>query len=446
MAALRNLALAIFTIAFLTFAVLFGRLPALRNTPIAFLHRAIRHRLPNAWHRLDERLTGGRLSNAFAGLGNYLMHEKHPLVLFFYLGLLTACTTLFLHETYPRLSTRQLAPLLVLVPLPYLFAYHCAYHPPTAYGSYITPSNHSARMRDYPYDHILFRPGQLCRTCGLVKPARSKHCSICNVCVAKCDHHCIWVNNCLGRSNYKHFLLMLLSTAVVEYYGAYLAFVLLRPYLHLPASPTPTSVFSRDTASRFLAMLVSATEAGGLSIAGVGLLAFYTAPLPLGLLAYHVYLIWAGMTTNESAKWADWREDMHDGVVFKARRSVALTADEDGARVWARGTAYEGRRSGGNASPAQPHGNPKHAVDEPDHAHTDADAETDDVDGTLEPHTPWPASTDQLVVRTTDGRCPTGQEGVAGSAPIWERCWRLAQVENVYDLGFWDNARDAFAG
>ncbi|SPJ10959.1 palmitoyltransferase, putative [Plasmodium sp. DRC-Itaito] len=49
-----------------------------------------------------------------------------------------------------------------------------------------------------------------CDICGFVQP-ESKHCKVCNKCVSVFDHHCMWVNNCIGKKNYKYFV-GLLST------------------------------------------------------------------------------------------------------------------------------------------------------------------------------------------------------------------------------------------
>lgn len=48
-----------------------------------------------------------------------------------------------------------------------------------------------------------------CDVCDAYVGDRSKHCGDCNRCVELFDHHCKWMNNCVGAKNYWDFLFLI---------------------------------------------------------------------------------------------------------------------------------------------------------------------------------------------------------------------------------------------
>lgn len=49
------------------------------------------------------------------------------------------------------------------------------------------------------------KPNEICSDCRIIKISRSRHCHQCHRCVKKFDHHCQWINNCIGGKNLGFF-------------------------------------------------------------------------------------------------------------------------------------------------------------------------------------------------------------------------------------------------
>lgn len=53
-----------------------------------------------------------------------------------------------------------------------------------------------------------------CNKCHVWKPDRSHHCSNCDRCQLRMDHHCPWFATCIGFKNHKYFIQFLLITVL----------------------------------------------------------------------------------------------------------------------------------------------------------------------------------------------------------------------------------------
>lgn len=54
----------------------------------------------------------------------------------------------------------------------------------------------------------------MCFTCKNKIPKRGYHCDTCGVCIEQYDHHCTWINNCVGKRNIARFIIFIVMLVI----------------------------------------------------------------------------------------------------------------------------------------------------------------------------------------------------------------------------------------
>ncbi|GAX81415.1 hypothetical protein CEUSTIGMA_g8845.t1 [Chlamydomonas eustigma] len=76
-----------------------------------------------------------------------------------------------------------------------------------------------SRLKDgQPIPQGAFNNFLYCFECKFFKPPETHHCRMCGTCVVEMDHHCPFIANCVGKGNYRSFLLFLMWTMAAMLY------------------------------------------------------------------------------------------------------------------------------------------------------------------------------------------------------------------------------------
>ncbi|KAA3465244.1 putative protein S-acyltransferase 1 [Gossypium australe] len=145
---------------------------------------------------------------------------------------------------------------------------------------------------------------KFCETCLLYRSPRASHCSICNNCVQRFDHHCPWVGQCIGARNYSFFICFISSSTALCIYVFTCSWVNI-----LRQRTSFWTAISRDILSVILILYC-----------------FIVVWFVGGLTVFHFYLISTNQTTYESFRYRyDRKENPFNKGILSNFRQVLFS-------------------------------------------------------------------------------------------------------------------------
>ncbi|KAL5017850.1 hypothetical protein ScPMuIL_003572 [Solemya velum] len=284
----------------MTFLFYFGNSPTLKHGPIGKVRNFVCDILQEAVDRVIPQTMVDLVSSLIA----YIFYQKNIVMQAMFGILVLMGHIIYVMDVLPLLymfnpdQNNVLFAMFLAFTNLYFFNKTCVSDP-----GEITSSNHSKYLKLYPADGSYYQNRTICRTCHFVKPARSKHCSLCDKCVYRFDHHCIWANNCVGMWNLRYFILYLFSLEMMFLNGAFAGVWSLNLFVansHL----SEASYVASDGSVRPITVFVLLQHLF-MTFPRVVFLVFSLSVCFLwvgGFFVYHMFLILTNQTTNERYK------------------------------------------------------------------------------------------------------------------------------------------------
>ncbi|XP_031479510.1 probable protein S-acyltransferase 17 isoform X1 [Nymphaea colorata] len=285
-----------------------GQWPIFRGTFIEKIHYFITVGAYDYILQFIVAVFGSKGRNAFLAVEHYCCERPNPILQIIYLTIVGVTYFLIIQSSFAYIPGyyvsgfhRYSSLLAVLVGI-LLFLLTSFSDPGT-----VKAENVLNYLSSYPYDNIIYVEKK-CATCKISRPARSKHCSICNRCVARFDHHCGWMNNCIGEKNTRYFMAFLLWHFLLCLYGTLILSLILVGQLKEHKVIYILTVYYGiensfwSLAPHIVQWLLGTYNTHILLIVFLAVVSLLLA----GFFIYHAHLCLSNTTTNETFKWADY--------------------------------------------------------------------------------------------------------------------------------------------
>lgn len=196
-----------------------------------------------------------------------------------------------------------------------------------------------------------------CHLCNIkTTSSRTKHCSVCNKCVEKFDHHCKWLNHCVGGRNYVAFLMCVVSAVVaasvilaaviteIVFYYVHPDLLTIWSTAETSAATTTDTIPSQSFNNTYGQLIPNSTTETAATSSGqdgiglhdtifliflaiLGILAAITVGLLLHLCFFHVYISFLGLTTYEYIR------NQRQNVMTNAQSNSEITVNGPSSNI-----------------------------------------------------------------------------------------------------------------